>query len=149
WLTSLRYDIEAKTDAPAKDSEVSGMLQQLLADRFQLVFHRENPELPAYVLVLDRKDGKLGPGMVESQEGNCTPPDPTKPSEVLGKPICGQGWGNARMFRSSSVQTDYLATTLSLLLLAKVVDQTGLTGRYNITLDWTPDERIAFRLPPD
>jgi uncharacterized protein (TIGR03435 family) len=149
WMTSLRYDIEAKTDAPAKDSEVSAMLQQLLADRFQLVFHRETRELPAYTLILARKDGRLGPGMVESKEGSCTPPDPTKLSEASGKPNCGEGWGTARMLRSSSVQTAYLATTLSRLLLAKVVDQTGLTGRYDLTLDWTPDERVAFRLPPD
>ena len=149
WLTSLRYDIEAKTDAPAKDREVSVMLQQLLADRFQLVFHRETRELPVYALILARKNGKLGPGMVESKEGSCTPPDPTKPSEASGKPNCGQGWGNARTLRSSSVQMDYLATSLSRLLRTKVIDQTGLTGKYDITLDWTPDERIAFSLPPN
>ena len=86
------------------------MLQQLLADRFQLVFHRETRELPVFALILARKDGKLGPGMVESKEGSCTPPDPAKPSEASGKPNCGQGWGDARMLRSSSVQMDYLAT---------------------------------------
>lgn len=149
WLASLRYDIEAKTDAPAKESEVSGMLQQLLADRFQLVFHRETRELPVYALILARKDGKLGPGTVESKEGSCTPPDPAQLSDASGKPNCGQGWGNARTLRSSSVQMDYLATSLSRLLGAKVIDQTGLTGKYDITLDWTPDERIAFSLPPN
>jgi uncharacterized protein (TIGR03435 family) len=149
WFASLRYDIEAKTEAPAKDNEVSAMLQQLLADRFQLVFHRETRELPVYALILARKDGKLGPGMVESKEGSCTPPDPADPSESSGKPNCGQGWGNARMLRSSSVQVDYLATSLSRLLRTKVTDQTGLPGKYDITLDWTPDERIAFSLPPN
>jgi uncharacterized protein (TIGR03435 family) len=148
WFASLRYDIEAKTEAPAKDNEVSAMLQQLLADRFQLVFHRETREFPVYALILARKDGKLGPGMVESKEGSCTPPDPADPSESSGKPNCGQGWGNARMLRSSSVQVDYLATSLSRLLRTKVNDQTGLPGKYDITLDWTPDERIAFSLPP-
>src|ERR1700722_18806896 len=34
WFSSLRYDIEAKSDEPAKDSDVSVMLQQLLAERF-------------------------------------------------------------------------------------------------------------------
>jgi uncharacterized protein (TIGR03435 family) len=149
WFSSLRYDIEAKSDAPAKDSEVSTMLKQLLADRFQLVFHRETRELPVYALALARKDGKLGPGMVESKEDSCTPPDPTKPAEASGKPNCGQGWGDARRLRSSSVAVDYLATTLSRLLRTKVIDKTGLTGKYDITLDWTPDERIAFGLPPD
>jgi uncharacterized protein (TIGR03435 family) len=149
WFASVRYDIEAKTDAPAKDREVPIMLQQLLADRFQLVFHRETRELPVYALILARKDGKLGPGMVESKEGSCTPPDPAAPSEASGKPNCGQGWGDARTLRSSSVQMDYLATSLSRLLRTKVVDHTDLTGRYDITLDWTPDERIAFSLPPN
>lgn len=149
WFDSVRYDIDAKTDAPAQVSEVHVMLQQLLADRFQLAFHRETRELPVYALLLARKDGKLGSGMVESKEGSCTPPDPTKPSEASGKPNCGQGWGSARMLRSSSVQVEYLATSLSRLLRTKVIDQTSLTGKYDITLDWAPDERIAFSLPPD
>jgi uncharacterized protein (TIGR03435 family) len=149
WSAELRYDIEAKPDAPAKDSEVPAMLQQLLADRFQLVFHRETRELPVYAIILARKDGKLGPGMVEAKEGNCTPPDPTKPAEASGRPNCGQGWGNARTLRSVAVQVDYLATSLSRLLGSKVVDQTGLTGKYDMTLDWTPDDRIGFKLPPD
>lgn len=149
WFASVRYDIDAKTDVPTKDSEVSVMLQQLLADRFQLVFHRETRELPVYALALARKNGKLGPGMVESKEGTCKPPDPTKPAEASGKPNCGQGWGDARTFRSSSVQADYLATSLSRLLRTMVIDKTGLTGKYDITLDWTPDDRIAFKLSPD
>ena len=41
---------------------------------------------------------------------------------------------------------DYLATSLSRLLRTKV-DQTSLTGKYDITLDWAPDERIAAKLP--
>jgi len=149
WFSSLQYDIDAKSDAPVKDNEVSLMLQQLLADRFQLIFHREARELPVYALVLARKDGKLGTGMVESKEGGCTPPDPTKPADSSGRPNCGQGWGSARSLRSTSVPASYLATSLSRVLRTPVIDETGLTGKYDITVDWTPDDRIAFSLPPD
>lgn len=47
------------------------------------------------------------------------------------------------------MSVDYLANSLSRLLRNKVVDKTGLTGKYDITLDWTPDERIGFSPPPD
>jgi len=149
WFSSVRYDIEAKSDPPAKDREVAAMLRQLLADRFQLVFHREMRESRVYALVLAHKDRKLGTGMVESEEGSCTPPDPTKPAEASGKPNCGQGWGTRKKFRGSSVSADYLANSLSTVLRNKVVDKTGLTGKYDITLDWTPDDRVGFSPPPD
>jgi uncharacterized protein (TIGR03435 family) len=50
------------------------VLRDLLADRFRLIAHQETRELPAYRLVLARKDGPLGPQLRESTGGDCVDP---------------------------------------------------------------------------
>jgi uncharacterized protein (TIGR03435 family) len=130
------------------------MLQALLADRFQLTLHRETKELPIYALVMARKDGKLGPRLTESKEGGCTMPDPTKPPPPPepGKPAtlgCGGMMMSPRRLTASSVPLANLAPTLSRMLGRTVVDKTGLAGKFDISLEWTPDETQAIQLPPD
>src|ERR1700753_969218 len=56
WISSERYDVEAKAESAPKPGEMQAMLQGLLAERFQLVTHQETKELPVYALVLARKD---------------------------------------------------------------------------------------------
>ncbi len=50
WIETERYNIEAKPDSPVGPNEWKEMLQNLLADRFHLAFHRETKELPVYTL---------------------------------------------------------------------------------------------------
>jgi uncharacterized protein (TIGR03435 family) len=83
WLESNRYDISAKAENDPKEGELPLMIQALLADRFQLTIRRETKELPIYALVMAKKDGKLGPGLMESKEGGCTAFDPLKPPPPL------------------------------------------------------------------
>src|SRR5205085_655586 len=61
WLDADRFDIEAKTGSPEKPNpgQLSPMLQDLLADRFHLEFHREAREIPVYALVLAKGGHKL------------------------------------------------------------------------------------------
>ena len=65
-VTSARFDIAAKADGGAGDSQLKLMLQTLLAERFHLALHRETRELPVYELVLGKKALHLeksnGPG---------------------------------------------------------------------------------------
>ena len=61
WIASERFDIEAKTDTLSSPETNRQMLQALLADRFKVLAHTETRELPIYVLVLARSDGRLGP----------------------------------------------------------------------------------------
>jgi uncharacterized protein (TIGR03435 family) len=48
WTDSDRFEVDARAAGPAKDPELLDMLQTLLAERFQLVFHRETKEVPGY-----------------------------------------------------------------------------------------------------
>ena len=153
WMDSARYDISAKPEGnPARD-QVPLMLQALLADRFELMIHRETKELPIYALVLANKDGKLGPRLTESKEGSCTPPDPSKPPPPPepGKPPslgCGGIMMSPKQFTASSVQVGDLTPMLSRILGRTVVDKTGLTGKFDMTMEWTPDESQAMQALP-
>jgi uncharacterized protein (TIGR03435 family) len=154
WLDSAGFDITAKAQDTLKEGELQPMLQALLEERFQLTHHRETRELPIYALVLARKDGKLGPKLTETKEGGCTPPDPSRPPTPPepGKPLprnCGQMMTGLRTIRAVGVEMSLLVPMLSRLLARTVVDKTGLTGKYDIDVEWNFDEAIAMQLPPD
>ncbi len=154
WFDSLRWDISAKPETTPKPEEISLMIQALLEDRFQLTIHRENRELPIYALVV-KKEGKLGPGLKESKEGSCAAFDPTKsppPPPEPGKPRsmgCGSMMMSPRQLTATGVPVGNLAPSLSRMLGRKVIDKTGLTEKFDIVLEWTPDESQAMRPPPD
>lgn len=154
WLDSAHYDITAKPEKRAKFDELQLMLQALLADRFQLKIHRETKELTVYALVMARKDGKLGPQLTESKEGGCTPIDPSKPPPPPepGKPPvlgCGGMMMSPRRLTAASIPVANMIPMLSRFLDRTVIDKTGLTGNFDISLEWTPDETQALQLPPD
>jgi bla regulator protein BlaR1 len=125
WIGSETYDIEAKSDIKTGDREFPVMTQTLLADRFQLKFHRETRELPVYSLVLAKNGPKLAPA-----------------PEAEDKSTRGNGRGELTI-KNGKVAN--LASALSNILGRTVVDNTGLTGSYDLTLKWTPDE---YQPPP-
>ncbi len=62
WMGTDRYDVVAKAAGKATDAQMKLMLQTLLADRFQLKFHRETKELPVFVISLGKNPPKLFTG---------------------------------------------------------------------------------------
>ena len=67
WVESDGFDIEAKAaDPKATQEQFRRMIQTLLADRFQLKFHRTTRELPVYALV----QAKNGTKLVEARDDN-------------------------------------------------------------------------------
>jgi len=126
WLGSDRYDITAKPEAASSGDQVKAMVQGLLASRFQLKFHRETKELPTYALLVGKGGSKLKPA------------DETAPS--------GDGRGGAQIrigrgqFNAEGAPIALLANRLGDVLGRSVIDRTGLTGSYDIKLEWTPDE---------
>src|SRR5579862_4672389 len=153
WVSSAHWDVIAKPETKGEAGDNQRMLQALLAERFQLVIHRETKELPVYALVLARKDRKLGPGLVPGKVGGCSPPDPNKgPIIEPGKTPrlgCGQTWLGPNQLRGVSAPIPNFLFFLSRMLGRTVIDKTGLTGNFDITADWTPDETQATTpLPP-
>jgi len=129
WIGSERYDIVAKPEGEGDvtPDQLKPMIQALLAERFKLTLHRETKELPVYALVV----AKNGPKLQEVEGG----PTKTKGAQMR----MGRGLLNAQ-----AVSMTMLATSLSNQLGRSVIDKTGLTGNYDVKLEWTPDEGQSF-----
>jgi uncharacterized protein (TIGR03435 family) len=124
WLESDFYDINAKPEAEGMPStnQLKGMIQKLLADRFKLAFHRDKKELSVYGIVI----GKNGPKLTKSAGD---------PNGLPGLFFRGLGILPAR----NATISDLAGVLQSVVLERPVVDQTGLSGRFDFELKWTPD----------
>lgn len=147
WANSEKYDIEAKMDSSVADDlrklsedqrtpARQRMLQALLADRFKLRLHRENRDLPVYELVI----AKNGPKLHKAKTGD-TYTNGVKGSD--GRPAGTGTWINGDNIIGQGIPISDLVEELSQRLGRAVVDETGLTGNYDFTLRWTPDDGQA------
>ena len=127
WLDSTRYDIVAKTSAPATNEQLRQMMQTLLADRFKLAFHRDTKEMQAYVVTVAKTGHKM------------------KPSEGEG-PIEMKPTGKGLNILFTHVTLAELAEMASSPLNGVVVDQTGLKGAWDFTIDGS---MFAMQRPAD
>ena len=127
WVDSERYDTVGQSDTPGEPSrdQMKLMIQKLLIDRFQLKFHTEKKELPVYAMVLAKGGPKL---TVSAADPNAFP---------------GIGFGREPGVISligRNTGLNGVANGLQSNILDKpVVDRTGLTGRYDFQLRFTPD----------
>jgi uncharacterized protein (TIGR03435 family) len=123
-----RYDIVAKAEgdeAPTKD-EFREMMQSLLADRFQLKVHREMQETPVYALVLSKNGPKF--------KGSA--------SDAVPMGHFHQETRNMVVTLTKATMDDVVHAITTAGLGRPLLDKTGLTGTYDITLTYTP-ERIS------
>lgn len=141
WLNRECYDVEAKIEQSLADELAKGdvnelgaahqpMLLELLADRFQLSVHRESRQLPAFALVVAKGGSKLH----EARPGD------TYPNGI--KDAMGNSHGDVMRFLTGTVigQGVPLAPfiqELSRQVGRPVLDQTGLTGKYDFFLTWS------------
>jgi len=127
WADSERYDIVAKTPneiRPNLDEQMS-MLRELLAERFKLTFHREQKELSVYALTI----AKNGPKLKES----VAPDDPPALINIVFPDRISLPARNATMAQFASM-------IQRAVLDRPVVDKTGLSAKYDFSLEWTPDD---------
>lgn len=137
WADSDKFDIDAEPDgegAPS-DKQWKSMLQKLIVERFKLTFHHDKRELSVYVLSL----AKTGQKMTKS-EG-----DPNGLPGLFFRQLGDLNVRNANM-------ADFSGLMQSAVLDRPVLDQTGITGRWDFTLKWTPDDSqfsgMGARIPP-
>lgn len=122
WADQDRYDIEAKATVPAGDHELMLMLQTLLSERFKLVFHREQRPIPGYRLVLAK--GGLKAQVSAPDRGSV-------------------GHSQRGRIEAEGCTMSQLALKLAEALKQPVLDATGVAGRYDLKLEWTPDDLQA------
>jgi uncharacterized protein (TIGR03435 family) len=147
WIKSDLWDIEAKgveTSSPGPldgngPNAVTLMLQSLLEDRFQLKMHRESKEEPAYELTIAKGSPKLKLSEDQTPVGGTSARNP-QPSGALRR-------GRLRLGLVGGIEASAIPLGTFTSVLAgpagrRVVDKTGLTGLYDITLHWAP-ERVS------
>ena len=146
WARSDRFDIEAKVapeDAPKLDKlkgeQRMEMLQPLLEDRFNLKFHHETRELPVYTLVVAKGGPKLKPGATEGSTGDGAQPQ--------SKCCQGQMMMGIGSLQAKDTSIDMLVHALSGQVGRTIIDKTGLTGKYDFSLHFTP-ENMPPRMGP-
>jgi uncharacterized protein (TIGR03435 family) len=133
WVGSNRFDIEAKAaDRNSDPDQLRLMLQSLMADRFQLKFHRETKESSVYALVVGKDGLKMKPSADRiTPEVNGPAPPGAGPNHGAIRVGAGSLIGNA-------VTLPLFTRFLSQKLDRAIVDRTNLTGRFDIRLQWTP-----------
>lgn len=137
WIDSENYVVEGKTSSTYSRQELNDMLQLALEDRFALKMHRETKDGAIYSLVLARKGSKMKP----SVEGSCVDASAGKPLDA-GMTACGYRPGNGTL-DSKGVSVAVLAEFLSSIMGRPVVDNTGLTGRFDFHLEYKIDQATA------
>lgn len=155
WILKNRYDIEARSDGDPSKDQVRLMMQSLLEGWFKLEIRRETEQLPVFVLVMENPE-KTGPQLrshiddpacsvtlsasnpaSDKAEGTIAGGYPLPCGGITGLPSTAAGRLRAGA-RNVSVQL--LATTLAQMgnFDRPVIDQTGLRGTFDFTLEWTP-----------
>jgi uncharacterized protein (TIGR03435 family) len=153
WFVMDLFEIIANSapdNVPRSQSEGLVMLRTLLADRFKLAVHRETKEVPTYALVMARSDGTRGP-QLRSTPQDCAAwiaaggrPGP-KPSTPGYRP-CGFGRLNRSTITNTALPLSRFADFLSPRVGRVVQDRTGLTGYFDLDLQYTP-EPVALGSP--
>src|SRR5262249_48919108 len=128
WCDSEFFDVIGKAEDPnATPEQVRLMLQSLLIDRFKLNAHKEKRETPGYALVTAKGGAKL---------------KPAKDEEVIGATLNGYIRGFQKMPISG------LVNFLSGAARQPVVDETGLKGLFDFTIDLTPQDSDSTQTAP-
>jgi len=134
WLRTKKFDILAdpETEKRPSSDQMKALVQQLLVERFHLVMHREQKILPVYALIKTTDTPKL----------TKTTADPSGIPTVGYSPSGELEAGNSTMAN--------FATFLQRFVLDRpAVDQTGIPGRFDLVLRWTPDNFRADGKPSD
>jgi uncharacterized protein (TIGR03435 family) len=129
WARTEKWDISAKVEGlpPMTDiAQLRPLLRALLADRFQLKVHSATKEMPLFSLVV----AKAGPKLTANS----------------GKPGPRVGVSAGRITTTKVSLSDFIGL-LSRMVGRPVIDRTGLTGVYDITLIWSPDARAKVHPP--
>jgi uncharacterized protein (TIGR03435 family) len=126
WMNAEKFDVVVQPSLPGRPSsaQMRSIVQKLLADRFKLGFHHAQRELPVYRIVIAKRGSKLAPTTKEEQ-GNNTAAIGIRPGEMTVI--------NATLSEFASLMQRYVR------LDRPIVDHTGIVGKYDFKLSWTPD----------
>jgi len=158
-FTATRFDIHATIPAGATKDDVPEMLQSLLEERWKLAFHNEQKEQQVLALLVGKDGPKLQPSPAETPDDAANKTNRPDPVQVSGDPLKGgltiRGAGQAGAMKVSATPDGMIHMTAERLTMAQladslmqfvgrpVVDQTGLTGNYQVAFELTQADVLA------
>jgi bla regulator protein blaR1 len=153
WIGTERFDITARParvyppgpNGPAP--ELLQMLRTLLADRFKLRTHSESRNLPTYSLMLANNGSQLhsvdvdcAKLLADRTRSGPPPPPPTRGAfQARQLPPCAMLFGPGRLV-GTAMSMPELTRALMPIVGRMITDRTGLAGRFEISLEFTPDQ---------
>jgi uncharacterized protein (TIGR03435 family) len=160
WISSNLYTVDAKAEgAPGQPAMLGPMMQSLLEDRFHLKLHRETRSGPAFELTVAKGGSKL-----KNNNGTCSVDVPSAAvprDSTTGRPVPGFSSGRVsppsqpgmpcrlrlnlrngpnQLFVSSAITIDAFCSYLSRVTGHTIVDKTELTGKFDIRLEYLPEQ---------
>jgi uncharacterized protein (TIGR03435 family) len=141
WVNTEAFDIEAKADGNFPAEQMSLMVRALLSERFKLAIRMTTRQLPIYALVMARNDGKMGSQLRPSSEADCVRVPPlgsgAPPLFDRNHPLCGVLYSPTGHWTGRGVSMQALASNLARVVSRVVLNQTGLTGTFDLDFQWT------------
>jgi len=153
WMTTTRWDINAKIPDGVDLKQSAPMLQKLLIDRFEIRSHRETRDIPVYALIVSKGGSKLK----ESAGDNGNNADGSSRSIDVGASPNSSATvvkynngatmtiGN-NQFAGHKLSMQTLADALARFADRPVIDATGLSGVYDFTLEFSPEDFRAMMI---
>jgi uncharacterized protein (TIGR03435 family) len=146
WINTDKFDIVATAPGATPPAQMRLMLQRALADRFKVAAHWETRELPVYVLIKARPDGRLGDGLTRTSDADCeaargagAAPMPPTPGTPAPPPPCGGVQFGPGQLIARGAPMEFLAPSFTNIPVVTgidrmVLDRTGIEGNYAFTL---------------
>lgn len=157
WVQRTRFDIEARSQGEPSRTQMLEMMKRLLADRFAMRVRTEQREIEVQPLTLARSDGRVGsalrPSSVDCQAVAAARAKGESPQGAGGRPLCialsdEQPNGLIRVSGGGVVMAQLIAMIQG-AVREPIVDQTGLTGRYDLDLEFNPELGSLGQALPD
>lgn len=150
WMGVDRFDLTGKAagNPPLQGFIIQArlMLRAALMDRFKLTLRPERREIPVYALVVARTDRRTGPQLARTDLESCSgPPRPVPVAPGAPEPSdatpCDSAFSRPAHLSGRGRDAATLITQIGQWADRVIVDRTGLTGRYDWDLQWTPEAR--------
>jgi uncharacterized protein (TIGR03435 family) len=141
WAETDKYDIDGPPDKEGRpnDAQMKAMIQKLVAERFGLKFHRDKKEMPVFALTVT----KAGPKLTKSDSTS---------NQLEALYFNAGAAGGLVLAGKNASMADLCATLQQIVLDRPVPDQTGIQGRFDFNLTFTPDDSqmvgMPMKLPP-
>jgi len=149
WISTERWDLNAKLPDGATASQIPEMVQSLLSDRFQMKVHRDQKDFPVYALIPGKTPLKLKESPLDSAAGEARGAFSAVGSGSAAGVSVNLGNGTYYTFADNKFEIRkmsmaVLAGTLERYVDRPIIDMTGLAGTYDLTLNLTPEDYQAM-----